>query len=792
MKKKIIISVIVILIIVAIGFGIWFFLKKPNETELVNEENTTLNNISGQYSDVKITDFQTAKESIEDVKEEIKIKSVSDELEETQNNSNETFNTYNFKQVYNGLEVIDGDLLVYADKEGNAKGIINKYKEISELNTTPKNTQESLKEVVKSEIKKTYENEVEIKDGKLVIYPIEDKYILAYKYELDLGLDDVNTIIYVSDETKEILNIVNPIYGVENYSEFLKDGIYILEDTSRNIKIQKALNPTIDEKTEFQEYTWSNSTDAENEENQLAIKAVKTIQQIYDYYKEKYNWLSVDGKGNVRITIITGANKVDSGDEIINDFETNAAFIKPNYIILGSKNIYNDNIEILGHEYNHGVFYYTVGKCEKNTLQTNALHEAYADIMGMCIETYYNKNENLDWYINSNLGRDIKNSNVKYTDLPQFGGKVGEWIYSMFNKEEHYYSLVISKAAYLMSDALTLKEFEELWYKSMSLLPDNPNFYDCVYAVLTTARAIGLTDSQIQKIADAFDKVGLTATDTLNTHIGKVESWAKDKFYNNAINNVIGDWKATKTSNDNYSLGYIYGTSVTTNNSLKLNKDGTYTLYLGFTFSQKGNYQISGTTINLTNNEYTGDSPDHKMAQQLKINDDQIILEEKADDNTSINIIFENVKNISNNTISTETNNNNNKTNNETTSTNKTNTNTSTNTNNNTSTTTQTPSQTTAKDFKVGSATVKYGTYKGIDAATGDTLILKSDGTALINGKSYTFAVEKYNFGQDSSSSSMEDGIVFKNSSGSTVFAVYVGNDGTLYNEPNGYVYSGN
>ena len=98
----------------------------------------------------------------------------------------------------------------------------------------------------------------------------------------------------------------------------------------------------------------------------------------------------------------------------------------------------------------------------------------------------------------------------------------------------------------------------------------------------------------------------------------------------------------------------------------------------------------------------------------------------------------------------------------------------------------------TKTDFKVGSTTVKYGTYKGIDAATGETLILKSDGTATLNGKSYTFAVEKYNFGQDSSSNSMEDGIVFKDSSGSIVFAVYVGNDGTLYNEPNGYVYSGN
>lgn len=783
MKKKIIISVIVILIIVAIGFGIWFFLEKPNETALVDDENTTLNNISGQYSDVKITDFQTAKESLEDVKEEIKIKSVSDELEETQNNSNETFNTYKFKQVYNGLEVIDGNLLVYADKEGNAKGIINKYKEISELNTTPKNTQENLKEVVKNEIKKTYNIETEINDGKLVVYPYNDKYILAYEYEINIGLDNANIIVYVSDETKEIINIVSPFYTVDNYSEFYKDGKYIVEDTDRNIGIQKALNEVLDGNTQFEEYTWNSPEDAEKKENQLAIKTIQTVQKSYDYYKQKFNWLSLNGQGNMKIVIITNAQKVldDNTGKNVN-FKKNAAFASPNYFILGSSNKYNESIEVLGHEFTHGVFYYNVGECKLDTFQTNALDEAYADIMGMCIETYYNNSTELDWYIDCNPARDIKKSKVQVKDISKQQSK---------GDDGHNCSQIISRAAYLMSDAMTLEQFEKLWYQSMNLLPDNPNFHDCAYAVITTAREMKFSDEQIEKIASAFNSVGVNTLDILNLHTNQTDKWASEKFEQKE-NSIVGEWKATKTSNDTYSLGELYGTSVSMNNDLKLNGNGTYTLYLGFTYSQEGKCQINGNTINLIDNKYTGDSPDHKIAQQLKINGNQIILEEKADDNTSVNIIFENVKNISNNTTSTETNNNNNKTNNGATSTNKTNTNTSTNTNNNTSTTTQTPSQTTAKDFKVGSATVKYGTYKGIDAATGETLILKSDGTATLNGKSYKFTVEKYNFGQDSSSNSMEDGIVFKDSSGSIVFAVYVGNDGTLYNEPNGYVYNGN
>ena len=774
MKKKIIIIAIVILIMIGIGLGIWLFLKKPNQIAFVDEEDTTLNNISGQYSDVKITDFQTAKESIEGIKEEIKIKSVSDELEEKQNNSNETFNTYNFKQVYNGIEVIDGGLLVYADKDGNAKGIVNKYKEISELNTNPKNTQENLKEVVKNEIKKTYNIETEINDGKLVAYPYNDKYILAYEYEINIGLDNANIIVYVSDETKEIINLVSPFYSVDNYSEFYKDGKYIVEDTDRNIGIQKALNEVLDGNTQFEDYTWNSPEDAEKKENQLAIKTIQTVQKSYDYYKQKFNWISLNGQGNMKIVIITNAQKVldDNTGKKVN-FKKNAAFSSPNYFILGSSNKYNESIEVLGHEFTHGVFYYNVGECKLDTFQTNALDEAYADIMGMCIETYYNNSTELDWYIDCNPARDIKKSKVQVKDISKQQSK---------GDDGHNCSQIISRAAYLMNDAMTLEQFEKLWYQSMNLLPDNPNFHDCAYAVITTAREMKFSDEQIEKIASAFNSVGVNTLDILNLHTNQTDKWASEKF-DQKENSIVGEWKATKTSNDTYSLGELYGTSVSMNNGLKLNANGTYTLYLGFIYAQEGKCQINGNIINLKDNKYIGDSPEHKIAQQLKINGDQIILEENADDNTSVNIIFENVKNISNNTTSTETNNNNNNTN----------TSTNTSTNNNTSTTTQVPSQATAKDFKVGSATVKYGTYKGTAAATGETLVLKSDGTATLNGKSYTFTVGKVDFAQDISSvGSYKDAIILKNSDGTTFFSVYVADDGTLCNEPNWYVYSGN
>ena len=785
MKKKLIFFIIILIICVSI-LGIIIFNKSHNDLEQKYiEEAKNTNNISGQYSSVKVNDYETAKESLKDVQEVLKIKNIDSELvlDEIDTTGN-YINTYKFSQLYNEIEVYNGGLIIYTDKSGNTKGIINNFKEINNIDTTQQSDSKDIETKIREEYSDKFDS---IEDYKNVIYMLDDgSFTLAHLYNVKLNNEILGTeTIILQDKTNTVLQKGNDIYELEksDYDYFLTDNKYDLGDTKRNIYLLKQENGKLDEKNSLntETYSWNKNEQISNE-NELYTKLICTTQKCYDYYKDKLGYISFNGTdSNQQIKLITNVKEYYGEDK----HDTILSIPSSSAIIVGSDNNYNDNIECLGHEYTHCIFYNRTGSQGDASMENQALNEAYSDIMGMCMEANYNGNTTIDGYISANNSRDIKNSNAKYKDLTNF-----------FKKNKYYYSMIISKTAYLMNQKISLDKVEHLWFESMKLLKQNAKFNDCYYAIIEIAKAMNFSNDEIQIIKDSFSEVGIKAEILDYMKAKAVDSWNErtndtmEKTENNI--DVVGDWKATKTSNDNYSLGYIYGTSVTTNNSLKLNADGTYTLYLGFIFSQKGNYQTNGTIINLINNEYTGDNPDYKMAQQLKINDDQIILEEKADDNTSVNIIFENVKNISNNTTSTETNNNNNKTNNGTTSTNKTNTNTSTNTNDNTSTTTQTPSKTTAKDFKVGSATVKYGTYKGIDAATGETLILKSDGTATLNGKSYKFTVEKYNFGQDSSSNSMEDGIIFKDSSGSIAFAVYVGNDGTLYNEPNGYVYSGN
>lgn len=228
--------------------------------------------------------------------------------------------------------------------------------------------------------------------------------------------------------------------------------------------------------------------------------------------------------------------------------------------------------------------------------------------------------------------------------------------------------------------------------------------------------------------------------------------------------NIVGEWKAIKTDNDTYSLGWLYGTGLTYGNKLEFNENGTYTLELGLTYWQTGNFKINGTTIILTQNEYEGDNPDKKIVEKLTIDDNQIILEE-TEGTQKVNVIFSNIEDIENSSNS-----------NISTSDNKI--------------TTNSENSNTYGKLKIGNKTIKYGTYTGIDAATGETLIIKNNNKAILNGITYKYEVGKYNFAQDSSKKSYKDAIILKNDDGSIAFSLYVADDGSLKSDPIGYVYN--
>lgn len=514
MKKRYILILILIISVIVVLFFYLFNKEKMSDIQL------TRDNINGQYSDITINDFNTAKKSLEEIQDRLNIKSVNDELQEDKMNTGMSTNTYKFKQIYNGLEVYQKGLIVYSNKDGVAKGIINDYIKIEEnFNTVPQNTSEQLEDVVKNKINELGYTDYKIKENNLIIYVTkEGNAELAYIYTIDVGMFPLKLVI--SDSTKEILSQNTIIYDaksskptvtMDDIKEFKFENVYKLVDKERNIKVHYAYPNT----KKFELYQWNTLEEANNLNVDLGMKTLKTVQKAYDYFYKKFGHKSMYGNGKEEILVITGATI--SGDNNVN-MTDNAFFSATNSIVLGADNLFNDDIEVMSHEYTHGIFYEKHGAGDEEQYIRAIINESYADIMGMCAEAYYNSSNTIDGVING-VNRKIKNANIKYQSIPRDYEKYKkEYItkdYFHPNKDEHYYSVVLSRAAYLMSKHMTLDEFERLWFNSMTLLPNNCDFGDCYYAVVKVAQNMNLTEEQQNEIKKAFKKVGISMPDKL-------------------------------------------------------------------------------------------------------------------------------------------------------------------------------------------------------------------------------------------------------------------------------------
>ena len=493
MKKSYKFLIFIFIIGISLGLFSWLITSILNKQKMIE-----VNNIQGKYSEVKIIDAQSAMTSLEDVKEELGIASVTEELVEDSSSTNDVLNTYRLKQIYQGLEVYNSGVLVYADKEGNAKGVINKYYSISDFDITPKHTADELQAKAIEALE--YEDTQPL-NSQLIIFPLETGTItLAYKYEIDIGIATATVII--SDETSEVLDKQVPIYFVvsDDLHEFYNGSQYIMQDKERNIQIYLANNTEMSKfvTKKFTLYSWDTLEEALSEENSPVIQAMNTAQKCYDYYKNQFNYLSFNQTGDMELKIVLGmqtSNRMYRAD--------NACYANQQFIVLGNENLFNDQIEVFGHEYTHGIFDHLVNISDNN-VEGQALNEAYADIMGMCLEAHYENKERIDGVLCEeipNQTRNIKESSNRYLENKSDYG---------LTKSEHQDSTIISRAAYLMSEYLTREEFEDVWFTSISLLFNNPDFYDCRYAVVEAAKGLNLSEEKIERINEAFNKVGIT------------------------------------------------------------------------------------------------------------------------------------------------------------------------------------------------------------------------------------------------------------------------------------------
>lgn len=579
MKKKKVVAIIIILIIaiiLAAVAGVVIIQKNRNTSNREEVESDTniiekINNIEGKYTDTKITDMKTALNSLENAKEDINIKDINNEIKEIgSDTSNSLINTYSFKQYYNGIEVYGNTITIYTDKNGNAQGIINKFVPLAEkqIQTVSKTKYEDIIEVANARMKELNIENFKISSNSLVLFPVdEENYRLAHKLNIQTVLMPIEMII--DDENKEILAENSQISSAKTTKENLtQEDInqykiagsekYELVDKERNIKVEYDKDA---KENEYYPLTWSNLEEANKLDTSIGIKSLKTLQNVYDYFYKELGVKYITGKKETSLIHLVVSAKNRNGIVIRNN-----AFFTPNpeendsYIVLGEDNLYNEDIEVIAHEYSHGIFDYTTLVLSGGEYKTKAINEAYADILGMCAESYSKQSQRIDGIING-VNRDIKNSKVEYKNLPKNQKEYEQNKRNDSNKDEHYYSQILSRAAYLMSENIQLNEFKKLWYNSISLLPKGKcNYYDCEYAVLKTAEIMGFTQDQQKEIIRAFENVGIVNYDLITKDIKDYadKTWNNQKEENNKPQEETNKPQEENTNKDTVKLSLTY------------------------------------------------------------------------------------------------------------------------------------------------------------------------------------------------------------------------------------------
>lgn len=550
---KAVVAIICCISIIIIGaFGV---LKLVNKDE-ASDANSNYVFFTEGFTDVKITDEESAIEAIASVSNVLGITNAKQELKVVSVNTVGDDKFYRMQQYYNDIPVYGKSITVAVDKNGTATALTSNYKKVLEdVDLEPTVTEEKMKKSIQDYFK-TDEFKLSVDNGNLVLYETKkNKIILAYEIQL------LDKRVLVNAKTAKILH-ASGLYNQKVVDCEYKDGTFkgtkVSEDEylvgndelgifvlNANYKetIRREINDgkpsylsdeTVAVLMNSTDNYFGNKDEYAPNEYAKAVEMLTLLQSISDYYT-KIN-KSHDPAVIAVINDSSSPNNAFGGYGLLSE-TTNANIpYETEYISsinFGSnlcKDLYG-HLDSLGHEYTHGINnrYFI-----SDTDESEAINEAYADIFGELIEAYI-KNETPNWiHGERNMANPHEYENAEHPypasldDLniaDSYINSDGVLLYytSAGGEEDfcHFANTIISHSAYLMWNGIDgtderkidQDELGELWYRSIMLLQDNTSFSQCRNAVELSARIMlrnnQLTEEQYKTVKAAFNEVGI-------------------------------------------------------------------------------------------------------------------------------------------------------------------------------------------------------------------------------------------------------------------------------------------
>lgn len=519
-KKKIqIIVACICSLTIIIGATIGGFVWYKNNTSHISESDENYMYFDSGFSNVKITDVDSALEAISDVKDALGIGNVRKELNVQSVNTVDDNTYYRFQQYYEDIPVYGKSIVVFADSKGKALGLTANtitYKEpTNQKDRTDKEYIEKAQKAINYD--KIIFNSIQdkaylISDDRLILCcPVE----LTYTYDNQI----FSKIFFVSsnnlDIEKEIDLIDNnisasKISGMQKTYDNIElsgnkiDNNYCLTDDERKI-----ICCTMSDNDDIVSENIADTSDKE------CVDAYVNMQYVYNYFNRVLSIDSFDNNGSGILLFVSknGYLYDQAKSALIDTLEKAESIGSKDYlnyaaIIMGEpnelfKNSPVNSIDIIAHEYTHRI----VGNIVK--LENGGIDEGISDIFGNLAELDSGASNDI-WKLGENSGHSKYDMKDKIT-------------MDSYNHEDegHDNAAIIAHAAYLMwngnndSDIFKIDtdKLAKLWYRSLYLLHSDATFNQCANSVMLVAKSMQdtgeLTAAQIACVRRSFESVGI-------------------------------------------------------------------------------------------------------------------------------------------------------------------------------------------------------------------------------------------------------------------------------------------
>ncbi|WP_144418379.1 M4 family metallopeptidase [Mycobacterium sp. EPa45] len=308
-----------------------------------------------------------------------------------------------------------------------------------------------------------------------------------------------------------------------------QNGVLVLRDGARNIEVYQNVSSG-----SFLFWHWGEKYELANNRsgwNRDAVAAYANIEGVFNYYHDVLKRTSYDGRGG---QILVGVNA-----PITDDAQWQPS---SHQIMFGSGDL-EEALDVVGHEFTHGVIQFVVGNGASvwKSGESGALGEAYGDILGSLIEGK-TRDDAGRWLVAEDASGDPfrnmadpsefkwRSTNISFSEF--YGSRYRG---SSDDGGEHINSTIFSHAFYRMvmdpgndpndtgfggvlsrgqgrTANITDDQWAKVFYNSLYRLPANATFVDARSAVISAAKAQAFSQTEIEAIQDAFDHVGIKAS----------------------------------------------------------------------------------------------------------------------------------------------------------------------------------------------------------------------------------------------------------------------------------------